>query len=138
MRVQSLLLFVFYCLCRFFIARSRRTLVARPGREYIERVCTRHCRLFGRSALGTAHSHSREMEPISSNNKQHHCRCALAGFPRASFQISGCDVHNGFCFLLLIDRRLFQNDLITRQYFQTRCIVTAIVILTLLVSGIVS
>ena len=38
--------------------------------------------------------------------------------------------------LLVIDKRLFQHGLITRQYFRTRCLVTAIVVVTLIISGI--
>ncbi len=38
--------------------------------------------------------------------------------------------------LLIIDQRLFQHGFITRQYFRTRCLVTAIVIATLIIAGI--
>lgn len=41
-----------------------------------------------------------------------------------------------FAILLFIDRRLFQDELISRQYFQTRCIATAIVISTIIIAGI--
>lgn len=43
-----------------------------------------------------------------------------------------------FVVLLIIDHRLFQMDVITRHYFQTRFFVSAIVICSLIISGIVS
>ena len=43
-----------------------------------------------------------------------------------------------FIILLFVDHRLFQSDLITRQYFQTRFFVSAIVIFSLIISGTVS
>ena len=43
-----------------------------------------------------------------------------------------------FTVLLYIDKKLFQENLITRKYFYTRCIVTMIVLLALLISGIYS
>ena len=43
-----------------------------------------------------------------------------------------------FIVLLIIDRRLFQMDLITRHYFRTRFFVSAIVIMSLIISGIIS
>ncbi len=43
-----------------------------------------------------------------------------------------------FVILLLIDQRLFHDEVITRPYFQTRCFVSAIVILTLIISGMIS
>ena len=42
-----------------------------------------------------------------------------------------------FLFLLVIDQRLFRHNLITRRYFQMRCFATAIVVSTLVISGIV-
>ncbi|MBC6414277.1 MAG: DUF3429 domain-containing protein [Chromatiales bacterium] len=41
-----------------------------------------------------------------------------------------------FLALLAIDKKLFEHQLITAQYFRTRCWVTAIVILMLVISGI--
>ena len=41
-----------------------------------------------------------------------------------------------FLILLVIDKRLFQQGLISSQYFRTRCLVTAIVVVTLVISGI--
>ena len=38
--------------------------------------------------------------------------------------------------LLVIDKKLVQHGLITKQYFHTRCLVTAIVVVTLIISGI--
>lgn len=43
-----------------------------------------------------------------------------------------------FIVLLYIDKKLFQESLITRKYFHTRCIATMIVLLALLISGIYS
>ena len=43
-----------------------------------------------------------------------------------------------FVILLLIDLKLLQDKLISYQYFQTRSLVTAIVILSLIISGIMS
>ncbi|MFT6908299.1 MAG: hypothetical protein ACJAS1_004996 [Oleiphilaceae bacterium] len=43
-----------------------------------------------------------------------------------------------FVILLLIDLKLLQDDLISHQYFHTRSSVTAIVILSLIISGIMS
>ncbi len=43
-----------------------------------------------------------------------------------------------FIVLLYIDKKLFQDRLITRKYFYTRCIATMIVILALLISGVYS
>ena len=42
-----------------------------------------------------------------------------------------------FLVLLIIDQRLFRHNLITRRYFQMRCFATAIVVSTLVISGIV-
>ena len=42
-----------------------------------------------------------------------------------------------FALLLVIDQRLFRAGLITRHYFKTRCIITTLVIATLLVSILV-
>ena len=41
-----------------------------------------------------------------------------------------------FLVLLWIDQKLRQNDLISLEYFRTRCLVTFIVVSTLLISGI--
>ena len=43
-----------------------------------------------------------------------------------------------FVVLLWIDFRLFQSALITQDYFQTRCIVSAIVIASLIIAEITS
>lgn len=43
-----------------------------------------------------------------------------------------------FLSLLIIDNRLFHADLISRHYFQTRVIVSTIVIVALIISGIFS
>ncbi|MDO7598139.1 MAG: hypothetical protein MUR51_10800 [Pseudomonadota bacterium] len=43
-----------------------------------------------------------------------------------------------FVILLLIDLKLLQDDLISHQYFHTGSSVTAIVILSLIISGIMS
>lgn len=43
-----------------------------------------------------------------------------------------------FIFLLLIDRVLLRQGLITRHYFQTRCLVTSLVVATLLISGLLT
>ncbi|MFT5709275.1 MAG: hypothetical protein ACI9ES_003583 [Oceanospirillaceae bacterium] len=43
-----------------------------------------------------------------------------------------------FVILLLIDLKLLQDELISHQYFHTRSSVTAIVILSLIISGIMS
>ena len=43
-----------------------------------------------------------------------------------------------FLVLLVIDQRLFQHNLITRQYFRMRCLATTIVVSTLVISGIVA
>ena len=43
-----------------------------------------------------------------------------------------------FLFLLVIDQRLFQHNLITRSYFQMRCFATAIVVSALVISRIVA
>jgi hypothetical protein len=40
-----------------------------------------------------------------------------------------------FLILLLIDKALFQDGLISREYFRTRCFLTMIVISSLIVSG---
>ena len=42
-----------------------------------------------------------------------------------------------FVALLVIDQRLFRHNLITYRYFRMRCLATAIVISTLVISGIV-
>ena len=41
-----------------------------------------------------------------------------------------------FLVLLSIDKILFQSNLISHKYFRTRCLVTLIVILSLIISGI--
>lgn len=41
-----------------------------------------------------------------------------------------------FIMLLIIDYKLFQDKVITHQYFQVRCFITMAVILSLIVSGI--
>lgn len=43
-----------------------------------------------------------------------------------------------FAILLLIDYKLFKGGVITYQYFQMRCFITAIVILTFIISAIAS
>jgi len=43
-----------------------------------------------------------------------------------------------FIILLIIDHRLFQMHLISDHYFQTRCFVSAIVIISLIISGALS
>jgi len=43
-----------------------------------------------------------------------------------------------FIVLLIIDHRLFQMGLINDHYFQTRCFVSAIVIISLIISGALS
>lgn len=61
-----------------------------------------------------------------------------SGFLILSFKAMIAMFIAAFVILLIIDKLLFQSDLITRQYFQTRCFVSAIVILTLIISGSVS
>lgn len=41
-----------------------------------------------------------------------------------------------FLALLLIDQKLFKHDIITEEYFRTRCVVTAIVVANLIISRI--
>ena len=60
------------------------------------------------------------------------------GFLLLSFKILMIMFAATFFVLLIIDYRLFQMDLITRHYFQTRFFVSLIVIMSLLVSGISS
>lgn len=60
------------------------------------------------------------------------------GFLVLSFKMQMAIFIVAFVVLLIIDHRLFQMDIITRHYFQTRFIVTAIVIVSLIISGIVS
>ena len=43
---------------------------------------------------------------------------------------------SSFLILLFIDKNLFQNGLISRNYFHTRCLVTLTVILTITISGV--
>lgn len=60
------------------------------------------------------------------------------GFLVISFKMQMAMFVTAFVVLLMIDHRLFQLDIITRHYFQTRFIVSAIVIISLIISGIVS
>lgn len=60
------------------------------------------------------------------------------GFLVLSFKMQMAMFIAAFVVLLIIDHRLFQMDVITRHYFQTRFFVTAIVIVSLIISGIVS
>ena len=60
------------------------------------------------------------------------------GFLVLSFKMQMVMFATAFVVLIIIDNRLFQMDIITRHYFQTRFIVTASVIVSLIISGIVS
>ena len=60
------------------------------------------------------------------------------GFLLLSFKMQMVMFVAAFVVLLIIDHRLFQMDIITRHYFQTRFFVSAIVIISLIISGIVS
>ena len=60
------------------------------------------------------------------------------GFLVLSFKIQIVMFITAFILLLIIDYRLFQIDVITRHYFQTRFVVSAIVIISLIISGIIS
>lgn len=60
------------------------------------------------------------------------------GFLVLSFKMQMVMFATAFVVLIIIDHRLFQMDIITRHYFQTRFIVTASVIVSLIISGIVS
>jgi hypothetical protein len=42
----------------------------------------------------------------------------------------------GFSALLLVDKRLFVEGLISSEYFQTRCVASLIVVISLIISGI--
>lgn len=60
------------------------------------------------------------------------------GFLILSFKFLIVMFVSAFVILLLIDHRLYKIDMITFQYFQTRFIISTIVIISLLVSGIAS
>ena len=60
------------------------------------------------------------------------------GFLVLSFKMQMVMFATAFVVLIIIDHRLFQMDIITRHYFQTRFVVTAGVIVSLIISGIVS
>ena len=60
------------------------------------------------------------------------------GFLLFSFKILMVMFTATFFVLLFIDHRLFQMDLISRHYFQTRFFVSLIVIISLIISGILS
>lgn len=60
------------------------------------------------------------------------------GFLVLSFKMQMVMFATAFVVLIIIDHRLFKIDIITRHYFQTRFIVTASVIISLMISGIVS
>ncbi len=60
------------------------------------------------------------------------------GFLVLSFKVLMGMFVVAFVVLLVIDHRLFQMNLITRHYFQTRFFVSTIVIISLIISGIVS
>lgn len=59
------------------------------------------------------------------------------GFLVLSFKMQMAMFVIAFVVLLIIDHRLFQIDLITHHYFQTRFFVSAIVIISFIISGIV-
>ena len=58
------------------------------------------------------------------------------GFLLLSFKMQMVMFVAAFVFLLIIDHRLFQMDIITRHYFQTRFFASSIVITSLIISGI--
>ena len=60
------------------------------------------------------------------------------GFLVLSFKMQMVMFVAVFVVLLMIDHRLFQINVITRHYFQTRFFVSAIVIVSLIISGVVS
>ena len=60
------------------------------------------------------------------------------GFLALSFKMLMAMFVAAFFVLLIIDHRLFQMGLITLHYFQTRFFVSAIVIISLIISGIIS
>ena len=60
------------------------------------------------------------------------------GFLVLSFKMLVSMFVAAFVVLLIIDHRLFQMDLISNHYFQTRFFVSAIVIVSLIISGILS
>ena len=60
------------------------------------------------------------------------------GFLTLSFKLLTAIFVAAFLILLVIDQRLFRHNLITRQYFQMRCLATTIVVSTLVISGIVA
>ena len=60
------------------------------------------------------------------------------GFLMLSFKMLMAMFVAAFIILLFIDQRLFQIDLITRPYFQTRCIVSAIVVFSIVISAMIA
>lgn len=60
------------------------------------------------------------------------------GFLILSFKMLVAMFVTAFIILLMIDYRLFKLDIITRHYFKTRMLVSAIVIISLIISGTVS
>ena len=60
------------------------------------------------------------------------------GFLVLSFKMLVSMFVAAFVVLLIIDHRLFQMDLVSNHYFQTRCFVAAIVIISLIISGALS
>ena len=60
------------------------------------------------------------------------------GFLMLSFKMLMAMFVAAFIILLFIDQRLFQIDLITRHYFQTRCIVSAIVVFSIVISAMIA
>ena len=60
------------------------------------------------------------------------------GFLVLSFTMQMAMFVAAFVALLIIDHRLFQMDIIIRHYFKTRFFVSAIVIISLIISGIAS
>ena len=59
------------------------------------------------------------------------------GFLTLSFKLLIAIFVAAFIVLLIIDQRLFRHNLITRRYFQMRCLATAIVVSALVISGII-
>ncbi|MDA7569174.1 DUF3429 domain-containing protein [Emcibacteraceae bacterium] len=63
--------------------------------------------------------------------------CVLwVSFLTFSFKILLLILGSSFLILLLIDKNLFQNGLISRNYFHTRCWVTLTVISTIIISRV--
>lgn len=60
------------------------------------------------------------------------------GFLVLSFSMLMVMLATAFVVLLIIDYRLFKMGLITCHYFRTRCLVSAIVIASLIISGAIS